>query len=156
MKKIIGYKCPTDLFNGRVKKGTIYKIDNANTNDLYNTCGHTSDPSYGFSNLPKEIVQQWEPVYAEESKTLTLGDKGVEVKISRGKIEANGGRIPIKYLEKLQDTMWNTEKDGALNWRETNTEVNRNISFPFVKLGCTTFTKEEVKLVIDTYNELNS
>ena len=49
-KKIIGYKSPIDLFNGKILAGTIYKegIDevyfpiNCSTNDF---------------NLPKEIVK---------------------------------------------------------------------------------------------------
>lgn len=145
MKKLIGYKCPTDLFNGKVKKGTIYKINRGSICDSLNTCGWTDNPEYAYTNLPVELVSQWQPVYAEESKTLKLGDKGVEVKIPKGKIEVEGSNIDIEDLDELWNSMNN---DGTIaRW---------DITYPSVKLGYTTFTKEEIKQVIDTYNELNS
>jgi hypothetical protein len=60
--KIIGYKAPYDLFKGEVKKGTIYKIDKKNITNS-GTCGWTDDYNYSYTNLPLEIVEQWEPVY---------------------------------------------------------------------------------------------
>jgi hypothetical protein len=152
MKKIIGYKCPTDLFNRGVKIGTIYYKTFGNCYSIQsNDSKWNSDPFL----LPKEIVETWEAIYKEDSKTLTLGDKDVKVTISKGKIEAEGGNIPIKYLTNLYERMNNTVQD-KFEWGCTHTGITNNIQFPNVKLGCTTFTKEEVKLVIDTYNELNS
>ena len=155
MKKIIGYRCPTDLFQGDIPKETLYKALASVNNRSYAAINKEGICESSKFNLPKEIVEQWEPVYTEEFKTLTLGDKGIEVKISKNKIEANGGEIPLIYLTYLWDVM-NNNAEVTLNWRETNTEVTTNIQFPFVKLGCTTFTKEEVKLVIVTYHDLNS
>ena len=62
-KEIIGYKCPTDLYNGCIKKGTIYEKQ-ANgyfpKNDIVN-------------HLPAEIVEAWEPVYKEKPE-FKVGD----------------------------------------------------------------------------------
>jgi hypothetical protein len=59
-KKIIGYKCPQDLFEGKVKKGELYiKIS-----DSY---GPKNTPASRLE-LPKEIVETWEPVYEQEFK----------------------------------------------------------------------------------------
>jgi len=63
-KKIIGYKCPVDLFNGRVKAGMIFT--SYNDIDLYASKG--SDFQKGYFTLPKEIVETWEPVYEQTMK----------------------------------------------------------------------------------------
>lgn len=69
MKKIIGYKTPTDLFNGKVVKGTLYQPLSSNNNITYAATvrqGVVLDA--GQTNLPKEIVETWEAVYEEEFK----------------------------------------------------------------------------------------
>lgn len=60
-KEIIGYKAPMDLFDGNVKKGNIF-TKNGTIN-------------YKCNNLllPKEIVEQWEPVYKSEEKIINIG-----------------------------------------------------------------------------------
>jgi len=60
-KKIIGYKAPYDLFGGNIKAGELFsKV----TENSYKT---TSTGSTQYSrHLPKEIVEQWEPVYNQE------------------------------------------------------------------------------------------
>lgn len=60
-KTIIGYKCPTSIFNGQVKKDTIYKKFSDLTYSPFET------PT--MYNLPKEIVESWKPVYAEPEFT---------------------------------------------------------------------------------------
>ena len=60
-RKIKGYKCPTDLWNGDISKGTLY-VKKGNKN--YGISGDISD---NF-NMPKEIVEQWEVVYEDEFK----------------------------------------------------------------------------------------
>lgn len=64
-KKIIGYKCPMDMFKGMIKTGIPYEKEN----DYY-------VPQFKFSPdkhpelfyMPSEIVETWEPVYEEEKK----------------------------------------------------------------------------------------
>lgn len=71
-KEIIGYKAPFDMFNKKVKKGTIYLIDENNSNAEFNSCSWTASCGMAYTNLPKEIVETWEPVYKEEE--LKVGD----------------------------------------------------------------------------------
>lgn len=71
-KEIIGYKAPFDMFNKKVKKGTIYLIDENNSNAEFNSCSWTASCEMAYTNLPKEIVETWEPVYKEEE--FEIGD----------------------------------------------------------------------------------
>lgn len=60
MKKIVGYTCPMDLFNGEVKKGTIYK-----KKGHYINWEPQKDGNISNYTLPEEIVTQWEAVYED-------------------------------------------------------------------------------------------
>lgn len=67
-KEIIGYKCPSDLYGGLVKAGTVFK-----STFFTPTPGSVFvavDSNYEIINacfeLPKEIVETWEPVYKQE------------------------------------------------------------------------------------------
>lgn len=64
-REIIGYVCPTDLFKGNWKKGTLYIRDTNNFSFMYKPKGCTEGSIWG---LPQEIVEAWEPVYKEEFK----------------------------------------------------------------------------------------
>ena len=72
-KKIIGYKCPTDLFKGRIRKGEIFTERSTKDFVMYHKDHMTS-------GVPLEIVESWEPVYEEEFKAgdyvLANGDAG--------------------------------------------------------------------------------
>ena len=61
-KEIIGYKAPYDLFDSKIKKDTLYKLNNFTINTYYPEEFSKTSPYL----LPKEIVEQWEPVYKEE------------------------------------------------------------------------------------------
>ena len=66
-KEIIGYLCPQDLFNGCIKAGSLYvkaKGNAANGAYIYN--------NDSTSSIPKEIVEQWKPVYTQDE--LKVGD----------------------------------------------------------------------------------
>lgn len=67
-KTIIGYKCPTDLFGGKVKAGTIYKVNENTMCEEFNTVGWTANYELAHTNMPLEIVTTWEPVYEEQYK----------------------------------------------------------------------------------------
>ena len=66
-KKIIGYKCPMDLFNGHVKAGDLYIKSTVNKSNSYRH--HNKIDTYWA--MPLEIVETWEPVYKER---LKVGD----------------------------------------------------------------------------------
>lgn len=62
-RKIIGYKTPSDLWGGEIKKGELYTpVKNSPTNYQWDA---DNDETYF---LPKEVVETWEPVYEEEYK----------------------------------------------------------------------------------------
>lgn len=58
-RKLLGYKCPMDLFGGHVKAGELYKLTPDET-EYY-----PSNFTYSCK-LPIELVETWEPVYEEE------------------------------------------------------------------------------------------
>jgi len=60
-KKIIGYKCPIDLFGGEIKKGEIFR----KMNSKFYKVSLTGVTEYS-KHLPREIVESWEPIYEEE------------------------------------------------------------------------------------------
>lgn len=68
IKKIIGYKVPFELFNGEVKLGFIYRpLANIN-NKFYAATNLEGKVMTSKFDLPKEIVEQWKPVYEQELK----------------------------------------------------------------------------------------
>lgn len=72
INKIIAYKAPIDLYNGAIPKGTLYKPIASNKNVVYAAVNSDNKPiDSGRTNLPKEIVEQWVPVY---EKTFVEGD----------------------------------------------------------------------------------
>lgn len=72
-KRIIGYKAPTDLWGGSIKKGMIFRKAAA-PNDSY-----TTDQVTMSNNIPKELAETWEPVYEEEKIVIA----GYEAKVER-------------------------------------------------------------------------
>lgn len=61
-KKIIGYKAPYDLFEGKINKGILYKKNDYALNTYYPQEYSKTSPYI----LPKEIVETWEAVYEPE------------------------------------------------------------------------------------------
>lgn len=147
-KEIIGYKSPIQI--GPKPKGTLYTVYGGN-GDLYNTQYSTSS----MYTVPKEIVETWEPVYKEDqTKTLVLGTGKIKVVISKGKIDVdNGNVIEFDSLKRVYDLMVGGN-DRRLNIIGTSTDYS--VSFPKgVSIGCSEFDYNEIKLIIDTYNDLN-
>lgn len=58
--QILGYKAPFDMFDGKVKKGDIYRFK-----DTLYVAYSPDSPNWEIlgSGLPKEIVQRWEVIY---------------------------------------------------------------------------------------------
>lgn len=147
-RKIIGYKTPYDLFQGEIKKGTIYKLEDFPfSKNPYNTEGEGRG---GVTSLPKEIVESWEPVYEETTKTLVLGNKGIKITISKNCIIAEDKQFFINDLQALliprissittvATQGWSVELLGAT-----------------YKIGCSTFTLDEIKLIVGTYKQINN
>jgi hypothetical protein len=66
-RKIIGYKCPMDIFGKKVKAGDLFKLTQDTTQYYHEK--HTNS-----CRLPKEIVETWEPVYEEPKPKFKVGD----------------------------------------------------------------------------------
>ena len=84
-----------------------------------------------------------------QTKTLVVGNQKIKVIISKDKIEAEGKKISIKLLDEALDIM-NQE-----DWKWDNNTTSWDITFPSVKIGCTTLSLDEVKLIKLTYEEFN-
>jgi hypothetical protein len=144
--EIIGYKSPMKI--GIHAKGELY-IQYSSNEDLYIPDSTKDMGSEAFYSIPKEIVEMWEPVYKETSKTLVLGTSRIKIVISKGKIDVdNGNIIDIVQFKFLYQALTNTEMKGSSR--------SYDVLFPKgVKIGCSEFEVSEIKLIIDTYNELN-
>lgn len=142
-KKIIGYKAPYDLYDGRVLKGHLY-VKNPRLPDYYpQTIGNGS----ALYNIAKEIVETWEAVYEEESINLVIGNPIQTIRVSKGKIECEGKQILLKPIQMLANINNNLAIKTMNNW---------DISIPFIKIGCSTFSIAELRVVLNTYNRLNN
>jgi hypothetical protein len=146
--EIIGYKSPMKI--GIHAKGELY-IQYSSNEDLYIPDSTKDMGSEAFYSIPKEIVEMWEPVYKETSKTLVLGTSRIKIVISKGKIDVdNGNEIKFDSLNGVYRIM--SGRSLTVVGRPTDYAV----SFPKgVKIGCSEFEIDEIKLIIDTYNELN-
>ena len=138
-KKIIGYICPQDLFDGEVPKGTIYEMNAAKTSYVRK--------NEGYYNLPKEIVESWEPVYAQE-KIVSVGGK-FDVKIKDGKIWHKNDDITSFVTDMMSYFK-------SRNFGNNYIAVIEDVTFS--KTGCQnhTTTLKEWITVWDIYNELNN
>jgi len=136
-KKIIGYKLPYDIMHW--VKGDIFVLWN-----LVKKNYHVINKS---ETLPGELVEQWEPVYEKENIELSIGNPVKIVSINKNSIKCEGETITVKeirfILNKLDDSLCKV----ADRW---DMEINK------VTIGCSEFTKEELKLVLQTYKELSN
>jgi hypothetical protein len=64
--KIVGYKSPHNLYNGRILKGSLFRQSTVDTEN------YTNDGSGILNAIPKEIVETWEPIY--EYEEIKAGD----------------------------------------------------------------------------------
>jgi hypothetical protein len=146
--KIIGYKSPMKI--GIHAKGELY-IKYGGNDNLYIPDSTKNDADKVVYSVPKEIVETWEPVYKETSKTLVLGTSRIKVVISKGKIDVdNENEIKFDSLNEVYRVM------SGYNLKIVGRSTDYTVSFPkVVKIGCSEFELSEIKLIIDTYNELN-
>jgi len=146
--EIIGYKAPMKI--GIHAKGELY-IQYSSNGDLYIPDSTKNSTNKAFYSIPKEIVEMWEPVYKETSKTLVLGTSRIKIVISKDKIDVdNGNEIKFDSLNEVYRVM------SGRSLTVVGRPTDYTVSFPKgVKIGCSEFEVSEIKLIIDTYNELN-
>ena len=140
-KEIIGYKTPFNMFNGDVKKGHVFRKvpgDNSYYPENHSTL---------YKNLPKEIVETWEPIYEEKKESiLYIGVPLQKITISKNKISCDGRIIDYSTLLYLGSN-FNPTIDMLGNWF---------VSIPKIKIGCTEITKDELTKVINEYTKINN
>ena len=140
-RKIIGYKAPYDLFQGRIKKDNIFSIPSS-----YNLVMYT--PSHMTRGVATEIVQTWEPVYEEPNIVLVVGVPSIKVTIGKdGTIKAEGEQIPWGPIERLKNEMRSKNFFVGVAW---------DVTYPFVKIGCSTFSREDIVKIWETFAKLNN
>jgi hypothetical protein len=95
--EIIGYLCPMDLFDGEVKKGEIYITTHG---------AHYTINGRGFDyKMPKEIVETWQPIYAEPQPEVKEEkfEPIVVTTLYEFLVMHINGRIPLSELQALID-----------------------------------------------------
>jgi len=155
----IGYKCPTDLFNGKVKKGTIFKkyitnIGYSTTKEHWESCGGVSP-----YNLPNEIVEQWEKVEDIKTINVTCGNNNVKFDITSNsdiiKVTSKYGPeiYPIKDVEEILKIVLHS----PILLHQHTACIDNNIRF--IRVGCeehnNLFSIDDLKMVWDTWKKLN-
>lgn len=145
-KKIIGYKAPTDLFAGEVKKGELL-VKNGHYYDKHGSYRKKDYNPNDYNVFPKEIVETWEPVY-EEEKTVQIGTPKFDVFIKGDTIE-----VP-KYAVVTNKQAIKTWLSGFIAERKVSSVFGNN---PFsvkdmnVHIGCSEgpdVTLEELQSLI--------
>lgn len=106
-KKIRGYKAPIDLYSGFIKAGTVYMPVSSGTITIYAAVDSDGKPiDSGRTNLPKEIVEKWEPIYSDTIREVTVGvdlaGNFTRVKVRKGSVEVRGTIIPIPEIIEIE------------------------------------------------------
>lgn len=154
-KKILGYKFKEEY---KHLEAAACKIAFANT-AYANETTFASVPGWNDKNTnfgissgsyiklkAAGVLDLWfEPVYKSQETILKLGDKKIEIKIGQKSILADGKAISREHVSEIVSIM---EGDLSINFLWP-------VQFPTVKIGCTTFTQDEVEKILFTYDELN-
>lgn len=166
--KIIGYRAPTDLFKGEVKKDDIYIVNGCNDKMFVPQTPRANTAAY--YSVPTEIAETWLPVYEEEFK---VGDYvvltkhptgwaseqplGTVLKIENDKTKYCGGMMFTvskngKRMGGLDDGCYRkaTQEEILATQTTTVTVSNHNIELTIYKNGAITskkgsFSAEEVR-----------
>lgn len=118
-KKIIGYLAPYDLYEGKVKKGTLF-IKSSYSALYY----YTNNKEYV---IPKEIVENWEPCYKTKEQVFNMGS--FEVVVKDGKAFHKNDDI-TNFVKRLIETFYNKDMYIIDNYRATVEDIT------FSKTGC--------------------
>ena len=136
-KKIIGYKLPFDISKGEIKKGTIYY--KTNIEEIYSASSSTNTTAW---SLPKEIVEQWEPVYEVDEVEYKLNNSR-RVIIKKGGVEVEGKTILMELVREFINPPLN--KIG--NWDVELKEAK-------YKIGCwDNITLSDLKEIVKIHKE---
>lgn len=137
-KKIIGYK----LIKSEYKEAAC----SLSSTDLNSTLGPNIATSNATINDLKRagVLDLWfEPIYKKEKIILTCGDKKLPIEIIPDQsIIVDNTNVDIKHLEDIFNS-FNKIFSKLNDW---------HVKVTSLKIGCSIFTLEEIKNIIDTYN----
>lgn len=140
-KKLIGYKLVKKQYSKAVRQ--IIGATQYMEFPIADILGASDD----ISKLKQAgVLDLWfTPVYGEETKTIISGNQRTEIKITPGsKIEAAGREVKIELLKEIyEDMVDNIFHENNTGWA---------IKFPSVKIGCSTFSAQEISQIISIYN----
>lgn len=148
MKKIIGYKTPFDLFNGEVKAGFIYKPLASKNNKYYAPVNFEGRVGLSHLNLPKEIVEQWEPVYEETSKELYFGKVKFTIKKGDNFATTEYGKVTKEEISKVFEYFNNPP---ALVCGKYQLKLDLHNDYE-IKFGCQSGTLGELRAIYNAFD----
>jgi len=105
-----------------------------------------SNSIHVFRPATEEEIRQYKN--EQETKVLTLGTSGIKITITKDSIKAEG--TDFSY-EKLQELYNGLNKMGQLNQIS-----GYAITIPSVKIGCSSFTLEELNRILTTFREMDN
>ena len=136
---VIGWH--SDYNNYKNKPWKINKIKNCSREKI-GLIPENDSQALTYSNNVRLVTP--EEIKSIQTKTITIGDTRILFTISKGKIVADGTEFSITDWRNIKYKM-----SDVANLHKYS------VTFPTVKVGCTTITLDEVNLIIDTYNKLN-
>lgn len=150
--KAIGYKAPIDLWGTTIPAGTLYKATSSVKPTTYCAVGSNGLVlDSGRTNLPKEIVETWEPVYEATiiTKTVSIGKRNVYIDSKQSIVGTRS--YTIDHWERLLKQVklpWELQCKDAAPAYVVNIET--------FSIGCEKdVTIGQIEHLIDTYYELN-
>lgn len=156
-EKVVGYKVPFDMYDGFIQKDEIY-IQYKGNDKLYIPESKKNAIAPAFYSIPKEIVEQWEPMYEkiEKMHTFLLGSSKTQVTISKNKIIAEGSILNISELSQLfQPSIKELERHKQENGIFTYEEPYKvELIDATYKIGCNTIKLDELKGGMSVYHHL--
>lgn len=135
----------------RYKEGKVYLSESNRclTDEVGNT-NHVMGPegTYGinggeFNDYFRFATEEEIKTYRRTVFSATIGTNGTALKITDGKLIAEGIKVNINQVVQ------------AYNVFKTSSVGEWSTSVPYIQIGCGQFTQEELKLVIEAYNEIS-
>lgn len=155
--EIIGYK----FIELKYEKAAL-KIGGIQHFNLYSNGTHFRKDSVVYDRfLEAGVLDLWfEPVYKNQNLELDILYKSTQTGESKGKvligdnlISFDNIKISYKFLDELLQNMENSHFNDI---PKNSVTEEFKISFPFVKIGCSTFSIETIKEVVEKYKEFNN
>ncbi len=154
--KIIGYKAPTDLFKGEVKKDDIYIVNGCNDKMFVPQTPKANTAAY--YSVPTEIAETWLPVYEEEFKvgdyvfiiSKRMSDYDDKIRKIKAKSSGLDWKLSPRSCANSKDLRKATQEEILAAQTTTVTVSNHNIELTIHKNGAITskkgsFNAEEVR-----------